>query len=478
MKNTILYIILTIAFTCNLKAQKQISINFAGNINFGHWQTPQNTTATDTTNIFGAIQNTINKKVPIFSTLGTIFLNQQKGQTVIPVNKNAISIHSDYARILAQNGFIAISAANKNIGEYGFEGLASTTDALRNNGIMFAGIRSFCESTIIQNGGTKIGFAAFGNNTYTISINDSVKIAQTINHLDTLCDIVVIAFSINKKDIIYTKNNNKKHPYMRLAEKFAQICIDSGADIVYGDGEDTPQSLDLYKDRLIMYGLGNFCTPTCNKYNEETSCAPIISVNTYSDGTFCNAKIHSFKQINNRGPQIDKEQNAIRIIRKKTQTSNPETRIIINDDGTILSKTKSNTVLIFEVLNEGQTHLGKKYKRGAVGPNIFDCSGFTSFIFRKIGIELNRTSASQYQQGVKVNKEDLKPGDLVFFSGSVSRHIGHVGVVTSVDKTNRSFKFIHASNRGVVIDDFAKSSYYIRRYVGATRIIGHIGINE
>lgn len=223
-----------------------------------------------------------------------------------------------------------------------------------------------------------------------------------------------------------------------------------------------------------MYGLGNFCTPTQTKYNVDNGCAPIVAVTTYPDGTFCNAQIHSFVQTDKNGPKKDQDCNAIRIIREKTLVAIPQSNIVIRDDGSIITTTKSPTALVHEVVAEGRTHMGKRYRRGAVGPDIFDCSGFTSYIFRKIGIELHRTSRSQYQQGEKVGRDDLLPGDLVFFRGSASRQIGHVGVVISVDKANRTFKFIHASNRGVVIDDFAKSSYYISRYVGATRIIGNI----
>jgi cell wall-associated NlpC family hydrolase len=179
-----------------------------------------------------------------------------------------------------------------------------------------------------------------------------------------------------------------------------------------------------------------------------------------------------------QGLVADEEMNAIKIIKECTKAINPEALFDIKEDGTVLPKHKSNATLVLELLAEGYTHIGKKYRRGSVGPQLFDCSGFTSYIYRKIGIELFRTSNSQYTQGEKVDKENLKPGDLVFFKGSASRGIGHVGVVVSVDKAEKSFKFIHASNRGVIIDDFAKSSYYIRRYVGATRIIGYLDISK
>jgi cell wall-associated NlpC family hydrolase len=473
----ILFILILVSlFKISAFGQKEITINFTGQINFGHKNdiTQQANIPKDTISFFKNVNHITNDGNPTFTTIGTILIDKINSKNRIPLSKNAVCATSDHAKTLYNNGFIAINSSNKNIGAYGFEGLASTADALRKSSIKFAGIRSFCESTTINHKGLQIGFASFGNTSYSPSINDSIKIVQTVNKLDSECDIVIIAFSIDNESSTYSNTTNKKSPYLNLAEKFAKISIDAGADIVYGDGENTPQGLELYNERLIIYGLGNFCTPTTNRYNNDTRCAPIISVKMYSNGTFHNAQIHSFIQQNRLGPIPDKEKNAVRIIKEKTFAIDNESNLKINEDGGVEPTIKSNTTLAFEVLNEGRTHIGKRYRRGAVGPDIFDCSGFTCYIFNKIGIKLNRTSESQYQQGIKVNSNELKPGDLVFFRGSTSRRIGHVGVVVSIDKENKSFKFLHASNRGVIIDDFAKSSYYIRRYVGATRVIGNI----
>lgn len=126
---------------------------------------------------------------------------------------------------------------------------------------------------------------------------------------------------------------------------------------------------------------------------------------------------------------------------------------------------------IDDMLNEAFSHLGARYRRGHSGPNSFDCSGFTSYVFRNMGIELNRSSRSQYTQGEAVDKDELRTGDLVFFTGSNSRGpIGHVGIVVDVDHLDGSFNFIHASIKGVKVSN-SKERYYSRRYVGARRVM-------
>lgn len=126
--------------------------------------------------------------------------------------------------------------------------------------------------------------------------------------------------------------------------------------------------------------------------------------------------------------------------------------------------------LIADLLKESNKHIGKRYVHGTKGPNTFDCSGFTSYVYKQFGYNISPGSRIQYTQGVPVSRNDLRKGDLVFFtSRSSGRNVGHVGIVVSADNTTGAFKFIHASITGVKISDFA--GYYVPRYVGARRII-------
>ena len=114
---------------------------------------------------------------------------------------------------------------------------------------------------------------------------------------------------------------------------------------------------------------------------------------------------------------------------------------------------------------------GTPYVYGASRPGAFDCSGFTSYVFRQFGYSLDRTSRGQVNNGRSVSRSELKPGDLVFFNGrSVGKRVGHVGIVTEV-KGDGKFNFIHSSNgKGVTVSS-SEEAYYKRRYVGASRVI-------
>ena len=127
--------------------------------------------------------------------------------------------------------------------------------------------------------------------------------------------------------------------------------------------------------------------------------------------------------------------------------------------------------MVKDLLKEAHKHIGKRYRSGAKGPSAFDCSGFSSYVYRQFGYNLSASSSAQYFDGEEVSKNDLRPGDLVFFNGrSRSRGIGHVGIVVSADNERGTFKFIHAStSQGIRID--GNDGYYAGRFVGARRII-------
>jgi cell wall-associated NlpC family hydrolase len=108
--------------------------------------------------------------------------------------------------------------------------------------------------------------------------------------------------------------------------------------------------------------------------------------------------------------------------------------------------------------------IGTKYKSGGTSTNGFDCSGFTSFVFKTFKISLPRTSGEQSKVGKKVAKDDLQAGDLVFFNTN-GRGVSHVGIYVG------DGKFAHASSsKGVTISGLS-DSYYVNRYMGARRVM-------
>lgn len=110
----------------------------------------------------------------------------------------------------------------------------------------------------------------------------------------------------------------------------------------------------------------------------------------------------------------------------------------------------------------GKRFIGTPYVYGGSSPSGFDCSGFTSYVYRQLGVSLPRTAASQATVGKAVDRANLQPGDLVFFNtyGGIS----HVGIY--VGNNN----MIHSPRTGKSVEIVGiGSGYYAQRFVKATR---------
>ncbi|MGL5787036.1 MAG: C40 family peptidase [Bacteroidales bacterium] len=124
------------------------------------------------------------------------------------------------------------------------------------------------------------------------------------------------------------------------------------------------------------------------------------------------------------------------------------------------------------LLDKATTLLGIPYKWGGSTKRAFDCSGFTAYVFKQFGITLPRSSRDQARNGENIAKNDLRPGDLIFFNGRRgvgSKSIGHVGIVVA-NNGNDDIKFIHSANGGVQISSLKEDVYYKKRFVSAKRI--------
>lgn len=128
-----------------------------------------------------------------------------------------------------------------------------------------------------------------------------------------------------------------------------------------------------------------------------------------------------------------------------------------------------------DVVEYGKKYLNAPYRYAGKGPNSFDCSGYTSFVFKRFGYNLHSSSAGQARQGEAINsKKELEIGDLVFFEGnSRNGRVGHVGIVSNIHKNGR-FSFIHASTSYGVIISSSEEPYYKARYLRGGRVIKDI----
>jgi hypothetical protein len=115
------------------------------------------------------------------------------------------------------------------------------------------------------------------------------------------------------------------------------------------------------------------------------------------------------------------------------------------------------------IIEIARNQLGIPYVYAGTDQNGFDCSGFTCFVLGKAGKKLPRTASEQFESCVKVARENVEPGDLVFFDNG--NGISHVGIIVS--KRGEPLEMIHASSsKGIIITEIEKSAYWLKRLSG------------
>jgi len=130
-----------------------------------------------------------------------------------------------------------------------------------------------------------------------------------------------------------------------------------------------------------------------------------------------------------------------------------------------------NSEEVDQIINFAKKYLGTPYHYAGSTPSGFDCSGFIYYVMGNFGMEVTRSSYGLAEFGETVKLADIRPGDLMFFKGRDvhSTRVGHVALVIEV--TPDAIRFIHAStSRGVTIDNFKSSKYYIPRFIKAKRL--------
>lgn len=144
-----------------------------------------------------------------------------------------------------------------------------------------------------------------------------------------------------------------------------------------------------------------------------------------------------------------------------------EGSLVPNSSQNTTTQTQSQSQKVQAIINLAKSKLGCPYVWGAEGPNSFDCSGFTQYVFKNgANITLPRVSKDQGKVGEYVSKSNLQPGDLVFFDSSYGNNINHVGIYLGNNE------MIHSPRTGDVVKiTKINTNYYTNAYVTARRVV-------
>ncbi|HTD99314.1 MAG TPA: CapA family protein [Mucilaginibacter sp.] len=244
-----------------------------------------------------------------------------------------------YGKVLKDAGFNLLSIANNHITDFDKKGYTSTTKTLDKYGIHYAGLDT-CPTTILERNGIKYGFCAFAPNAHTVSLLEMKKARRIISELKQQCDILIVSFHGGAEGAAYEHVPFKMESYMHGkrgdVHAFAQNAIDAGADIVLGNGPHVSRAMESYKDRLIAYSLGNFCTYKSVSVAGVCGMAPLLKVYLNRKGEFLKGNIIAFRQTHEKGLVRDTLNKVVKRIKALTEKDFPEAGLHIADDGSIV----------------------------------------------------------------------------------------------------------------------------------------------
>lgn len=235
-------------------------------------------------------------------------------------------------------GFDVLSMANNHSGDLGAPGRLNTIKQIENAGLNHVGLLEY-PTVVVERDSVKFGFCAFAPIRGTCDLNDEGEAVRIVKSLDERCDITVVSFHGGAEGSKYEHITREREIFLGEDRgnvyEFARKMIDAGADLILGHGPHVLRAVDLYKDRFIIYSLGNFCTYSRMKVSGINGLAPILKVYTNKNGEFKKAEVISCKQIKGLGTRIDKQNKAALKLKELTQADIPEAKLNISETGLI-----------------------------------------------------------------------------------------------------------------------------------------------
>lgn len=231
----------------------------------------------------------------VFGNLEGVISNKHLQTSKRGKNTFSFRMPTKYASILKDAGFNVLNANNNHSNDFGYTGKKHTKAALEKNGI------GYLDSVLVVN--DSICFYSFylHNASRCITWTDSIE--QIIKDLAQRYPILIISIHGGKEGSSVVENSCERFlgEYRGNLVEFSKSAIDAGADLVLCHGPHVVRTTEVYKERLIAYSLGNFCTPFGFKLTGPFGEAIILKATLKDDGTLKTYSIVKAQQIRNVG---------------------------------------------------------------------------------------------------------------------------------------------------------------------------------
>jgi poly-gamma-glutamate capsule biosynthesis protein CapA/YwtB (metallophosphatase superfamily) len=245
-----------------------------------------------------------------------------------------------YAQYLKQAGFDVLSLANNHAQDFGDEGARESMRHLDGVGIRHTGQEGDIASWVVK--GLKVAVIAYAPFIGSHDFLNTKMAQQQVKQLAAEHDVVMVSMHAGgegldalhvpfAEEFFYGENRGD-------VAAFSRAVIDAGADLVIGHGPHVPRGVELYRDRLIAYSLGNFCTYYGISVAKTKGLAPILDVTIDEQGRFLKGEIVSTRQIRPGGPVPDKANTAAKLMKRLSEADFPGSPLFVSDEGKLFRK--------------------------------------------------------------------------------------------------------------------------------------------
>ena len=331
-------LILTLKFF-NLDTNAQIKIKAVGDIMLGS-VTPKEILPSENGNEFvQSAAHLLDVADIVFGNLeGSFITDEMEPEKCKEASRKRATCYEfgmpDYlAASLKELGFNVMNQDNNHSEDYGDEGYLFTQEKLEELEIKFMPKKGLAEFNINN---VRIALASFGYSENSHNISDLENARIVIGNLNEKYDIIIISFhgGAEGRDALHTKDSTETF----LGENrgnviaFAHTVIDAGADMVIGHGPHVLRAMEVYKNKLIAYSLGNFLTYGNMNISGINGVNVILQAELEnSTGDFLRGKLISMEQVGNGIPSLDETNEGFHLIKRLTSEDIPKSHLLFID---------------------------------------------------------------------------------------------------------------------------------------------------
>jgi poly-gamma-glutamate capsule biosynthesis protein CapA/YwtB (metallophosphatase superfamily) len=249
----------------------------------------------------------------------------------------AFRVPTRYGKYLKEAGFDLLSLANNHASDFGLEGRQSTKRVLDQLGITHAG-GDLKDIPYLNVKGKRIGVVAFATNEVSYNLNDIAAARRIVAQVARDADIVIVSFhggaeGAAAQNVPLGPETFLGAPRGNLRD-FTHAVVDAGADLVLGHGPHVVRGMEIYRNRLIAYSLGNFAFYSF-PFKGPTAISLILEVNLAPDGAFAGGLVHPLIQEGQSGPRLDKASTILPVLRQLSTTDFGTSAVKVGADGAI-----------------------------------------------------------------------------------------------------------------------------------------------